>query len=278
MTNALLGLPTPRIPHTLLAVHFCATHAGISLRDYSTDAKNLAAAVLNYYEDFRPDAVWVSADTWVTAEAMGATIVFPGDHEPACGAGGPFIETMDDIAAIPPADPFTQGRQPVMLQALAFVREAIGSEAFVIGCFDQSPFSLACAMAGIDRLMMKLKVDPPFVEALLDRCVEYARAYGLAMAATGVDMLTTGDSPAGLIGPELYREVILPAEQRVCRTLRVGVLLRGTPGDVESACRAALKTVKAAGRRRFVLASGCTLAPATPADNVRAFLCSRDIH
>jgi uroporphyrinogen decarboxylase len=58
------------------------------------------------------------------------------------------------------------------------------------------------------------------VEPLMERCSEYAQAYAVALAAAGADMLTGGDSPAGLIGPQLYREVALPAEQRVIGGIR----------------------------------------------------------
>ena len=40
------------------------------------------------------------------------------------------------------------------------------------------------------------------------------------MAQAGADMLSTGDSPAGLMGAELYRQVALPAEQQVFRKLK----------------------------------------------------------
>ena len=126
-----------------LAVHYCAGLAGISLRDYTLNARRLAESVLRYYERFRPDAVWLSADTWVTAEAMGAAVAFPGPGQPLAGTGEPCVRSAADIDRIPPPDPATQGRCPLMLEALGRIKEAIGDEAFVVACFDQYPFSLA---------------------------------------------------------------------------------------------------------------------------------------
>ena len=40
--------------------------------------------------------------------------------------------------------------------------------------------------------------------------------------------------------------------------------------SVRRAARAVLETVQARGHRRFVLSSGCTLAPETPAENLDA--------
>ncbi len=137
-------------------------------------------------------------------------------------------------------------------------------------------------------------------------------------------MISTGDSPAGLIGPELYREVALPAERRVFERLRatgkklslhicgdtteliadmatsgadvleidhlldldlacatvpdevalwgnldpVGVLARGSDDDVQRVTEDAIRTVRAHGRRRFVLSSGCALAVETPPERL----------
>jgi uroporphyrinogen decarboxylase len=218
--RALQGLAIPRVATGPLAVHCCARWAGKSLREYSTDPAVLADCVLRYYEQFQPDAVWISADTWVSAQAMGAAVAFPGGDQPLGGDGTVRIRTFEDVAAIPPPDPASQGRWPMMLEALRTVVEALGDRVFVVACFDQYPFSLACALMGIERLMFSLWDNRPLVEALLERCTEYTVAYARAMAEAGADMLSGGDSPAGLIGPALYRDVALPFEKKVIAALR----------------------------------------------------------
>jgi MtaA/CmuA family methyltransferase len=184
-------------------------------------------------------------------------------------------------------------------------------------------------LMGINEIMVKLVDDPPFVEALMERCMGYSLAYGRALAGAGADMLSGGDSPAGLVGPRLYRETALPFEQRLIAGLKsatgkpvslhicgdstpiladmassgadvleidhkvdlaracdvvppqvalwgnldpVAVLAQGGAAGVRRAARAAVETVKARGRRRFVLSSGCTLAVETPPENLRAML------
>lgn len=312
-----------------LAVHFCAANAQVSLHDYTLHPKTLADSVLRYFEQFRPDAVWVSADTWVTAQAMGKAVMFPGPDQPLSGTPEPLVQTRSDVDRIPPPDPLRQGRFPLMVEALTRVVEGLRGEAWVVACFDQYPFSLACALMGMENLMLNLWDDRPLVDALMDRCAGYAVAYGKALAAAGAHMLSGGDSPAGLIAPRLYREVALPAEQRViaalqadtnlpvslhicgdstsilssmaqsgadvleidhrvdmaeaCRVVPPGIALwgnldpvqllaRSTPEEITSAVLATLSTVSAAGRRRFVLSSGCTLAVDTPAPNLAALV------
>src|ERR1019366_3822220 len=87
VTSALAGLPVPRVPVSPLSVHFCALAAGYTPREYTTSAQVLADSVIRYYERFKPDAVWVSADTWVSAEAMGARVGATDDNQPFGGLG-----------------------------------------------------------------------------------------------------------------------------------------------------------------------------------------------
>jgi len=216
-----------------------------------------------------------------------------------------------------------------MVEALRRVREALGERAFIVACFDQSPFSLACALGGIEPVMVKTIEEPEFVEALMAKDAEYALSYGLSLAAAGADMLSTGDSPAGLLGPALYERIALPFEKKVFEGLRrsvlcplslhicgdatellplmarsgagvleidhdvdldracsvvpdsvalwgnldpVGLLRDGSPADVRRTARDLIETAGSAGRKRFVLSSGCTLAPDTPPGNIRALI------
>ncbi len=298
------------------------------MRQYTTNARVLAESIIRYYERFRPDAVWVSADTWVSAQAMGATVGAVAEDQPLCGVGEPLVRTAGDIDRIPPPDVGSQGRYPLMLEALSRVVDALGKHAFVVACFDQYPFSLAAALMGLNEIMVKVVQDRPLVEALMERCLEYGLAYGRAMSEAGADLLSGGDSPAGLIGPRAYRELAWPFEKRLiaglkktaqrpvslhicgdaeplladmtvsgadvleldhrvslataCRSVGpevtvwgnldpVSLLARGSAGEVCEAAKQALATVKASGRRRFVLSSGCTLAMETPLENLDAF-------
>lgn len=327
--DTLAGRPTDRMVVGPLAVHYCAGLSGVSLRAYTTDARTLADCVLSYYERFRPDAVWLSADTWVTAQAMGAAVGFPGDDQPLGGVGEPLVQCREDVDRIPGPDVMRQGRFPLMIEALRRLVDGLQGRAFVVACLDQYPFSLACALMGMQRVMTSVLEDPPLVTTLMERCSEFTRAYAVALAQAGADMLSGGDSPAGLLGPQLYQEFALPAEQRVIASIReetsvpislhicgnalpilsdmsrsgadvleldqnvdldqacpivspdvalwgnldpVSVLARGRSEQVVEAAENALEIVRAHGRRRFVLSSGCTLAMETPPENLEALI------
>ncbi|MCF7675269.1 MAG: uroporphyrinogen decarboxylase family protein [Akkermansiaceae bacterium] len=216
----LSGQRAPRIPNGMLAVHSCAGPAGYSLQRYTTDPVAMADSVIRYHERFKPDAVWLSADTWISAEAMGARVGSTGEDQPCGGYGAPLVSSAADIDRIPPPDVSSQGRYPLMLDALRRIVDAVGAETHVVACFDQYPFSLAAALMGINEIMLAVDDDPAFVQALLDRCTEFGLAYGTALAAAGAHSLSGGDSPAGLLGPERYEEIALPAERALLEKLR----------------------------------------------------------
>ena len=186
-------------------MHVTAVLAGVQIRQYSTDPQVMADCISRYFDWFHPDAIWVSADTLVTAEAIGVQLHFPDGDQVPTGAGEPLIKIPGDIDAIPQPDPSVQGRMPVLVEALEILRKRHSDEVFIVGCFDQAPFSLASTLAGQKRVMLKSIEDRPILDSILDRCEEYATAYGLAMGRAGADMLSTGDAPAGLLGPELFR-------------------------------------------------------------------------
>ncbi|MFC2156375.1 uroporphyrinogen decarboxylase family protein [Acidobacteriota bacterium] len=220
--DALTGIihSTEAFPTGPLVTHYCAQLAGITMQEYTCNPEAMAQSVIAYYNKFLPDAVWISADTWVLAEAMGANVFFPDIDQPMCGTGLPLFEKPSDINRIPPPDVSQQGRLQRMIESLKRVKDGIGEEVFIVGCFDQSPFSLACQLMGIENIMQSLVLDPEPLKKLMDRCTEYCVVYGTALAEGGADMLSTGDSPAGLIGRQKYREIALPYEQKVFRTLK----------------------------------------------------------
>jgi uroporphyrinogen-III decarboxylase len=234
-------MPVDRPAVGPLAVHFCARQAGVTIQDYSLDDELLADCVVRYYEKFRPDAVWLSSDTWITGEAMGCHVVCTEPDQPMGGRGEPMVRTPSDIDRIPDPSVTSQARMPLMIRAMERIKERLGDDVFLVACFDQQPFSLACECMGINEIMLKVIDDPPFVEAMLERCIDYAVAYAIGLEQAGADMLSSGDSPAGLLGPSRYREFALPAgfvgragghggKRRRCAGIRLpGRYRRGLP-------------------------------------------------
>ena len=151
---------------------------------------------------------------------MGAQVGATDDNQPFGGLGSSVVRSAADIDRIPALDVGKQGRYPLMLEALSRVVDALGKDVFVVACFDQYLFSLVAALMGINEIMLRVFDDPPFVEALMQRCSDYATAYARALSDAGADLLSGGDSPAGLLSPDLYRELVLPAERRLIASIK----------------------------------------------------------
>ena len=287
-------------------------------------AETLASSRIACLERFQYDGIYISADTWVTAEAMGAPVVH-ADNAPTAGTT-PFLENASFLDKLTPPDPKQDGRLPLLVKAVEIAATRAQERFAVIANFDQSPFSLACALRGINQLMMDVYDNPNFVKQLLEICTESVLRYAKALAEAGAHILNTGDSPAALVGPANYANFGLPSEQIVfdelksCEVLTslhvcgnttkvlkhmgnshahaleldyqvdlrearkqipedvtivgniepVGVLLNGTPEEVGAQVKALLDFRDELGR--FILSTGCAIAPGTPPENIQALV------
>ena len=297
---------------------------GMTVSAELLSAETLAESRIACLERFRYDGLYISAETWVTAEAMGAPVSY-SDDTPIQGMT-PLLHDKKNLERLIPSDPKYDGRLPLLVKAVEIAARRSQDRFAVIGNFDQSPFSLACALRGINQLMIDVYDDPAFVQRLLDICTESVVRYAKAMAEAGAHILNTGDSPAMLVGPENYEKFALPYEQivfdeltscgylstlHVCgNTTRllglmgrshaqsleldynvdlsyarkclpeemtlvgnidpVGILWKGTPEDVAVSVKTLLNASSQLGR--FILSSGCAIAPGTPPENIQAMV------
>ena len=218
---AFRGEAQDRVPVIPIVGQAAAGFCGVPIREHSHDPHTLARCQIECARRFGYDGVYIAADTWVNAEAVGFPNVEHPADAPACGHGT-WIESVEQIEALALPDPKRSGRWPIMVQA---VREAVhmaGDELLIIGNFDQSPFDLACQLREINRFMVDLVENPEFAHRLLDYCAKAVSRYAVAMAEAGAHVLNTGDSAASgsLVGPRIYAEFAFPYEKRVFEAVR----------------------------------------------------------
>ena len=218
---AFWGERQDRVPVIPLVGQAAAGFCGVPIREHAHDARTLARCQIECARRFGYDGVYIAADTWVNAEAVG----FPNvEHPPDAPAGGhgTWIGSVEQIEALELPDPKRSGRWPVMVEAVRHAVELAGDELLIIGNFDQSPFALACQLREINRFLIDILENQDFAHRLLDYCAEAVSRYALAMAETGAHVLNTGDSAASgsLIGPQAYAEFALPYEKKVFAAVR----------------------------------------------------------
>lgn len=129
--------------------------------------------------------------------------------------------TADIIDRVEIPDPLVHGRAPVVLKAVAILREQVRDEVpILVGA--AAPFTLACQLLGEEKAMMALVLDPGDLKAVIERAEEWALRYSSSIIEAGADVVVPLDPTAtgDLIGPEAYRGFALPPQQRVARSIR----------------------------------------------------------
>jgi uroporphyrinogen decarboxylase len=213
---ALRGEKTDRTPVMLHNFMMAAREAGISMKQYRESPEAIARAFTMAVDRYGYDAVVVDIDTVTLAAAVGVPVDEPEDL-PARSAGR-RLNALEEVADLPPPDIGRHRKVQVSLEAVRLLRHQFGAEIFVRGNCDQAPFSLACAMRGMEDWLLEISgpENEPRAHALLAYATDATCQFLRLMAAAGADMLSNGDSPAGpdVISPKMYRQFALPYEKR----------------------------------------------------------------
>jgi uroporphyrinogen decarboxylase len=206
-----------RVPVMLHNFLMAAREAGFTQRRFREDPGAIAESFIRAVETYGYDGILVDVDTVVLAEALGVPVDHP--EEMPARPSGAMLASLAGVRDLGPADVGRHPRIQVWLEAVRRLAAHFRGEVFVRGNCDQAAFSLASMVRGPAEWMMDL-LDPANrrdAQALLGHCAEAAVSFLRLMAATGADMVSNGDSPAGpdLISPALYAEFAQPSERRL---------------------------------------------------------------
>jgi uroporphyrinogen decarboxylase len=222
---ALAGRWPDRRPVMLHNFRPAAREAGLTMRRFRESPERAARAFIEATERYGLDGVLIDFDTATLAGALGVGVDFPED-EPA-RAVRPRLRRLEEVRDLPPPDLAADERIAIWVETCRLVKAHFGEAVFVRGNCDQAPFSLASMMRSPADWLMDLvdRGDEPF--RLLEYCASACLRFLRLVAASGVDMLSNGDSPAGpaMISPAMYRRFALPYE----RTLAVASHGLGLP-------------------------------------------------
>ncbi len=187
------------------------------MHQFREDPRQIARCFGEAVERYHLDGVMVDIDTVTLAGAVGVPLDFPEDN-PARSHGSclPVLEAVRDLE---PIDISNDPRIQILVEAVAILVRDYGHEIFIRGNCDQSPFSLAGSMRGLDEWLMDVasQENDEFIHSLLEYCTGVTCQLLKLMARTGAHMLSNGDSPAGpdMLSPRFYCIYALPYEQRV---------------------------------------------------------------
>jgi uroporphyrinogen decarboxylase len=226
--RAIRGEPTDCLAAAPFMYDLAAIAVEIRLLDYYTDAQSLARAQLALHDMVGQDVISVGADNYYIAEGFGCEATRRDDELPALEK--PAVASLSDVYDLAVPDPGTQGRMPVMIEAIRIVRRAVGDRV-AIRCPGTGPFALASYLIGTQPWLMEVAL----VEAgMADEGAEPAIRHALGLAAdalirfgkacwdAGADIIQCGDSLAScnVISPATYARFAMPYQQRVFRAWR----------------------------------------------------------
>jgi MtaA/CmuA family methyltransferase len=222
----LAGRPVDRLPAMPITMMFAARLAGIPYRDYCQDHRLLARAQALVAERFGFDHVSAISDPAREASDLGANVVWFADQPPAIDDTRALLASAATLATLRAPDPLGGGRMTDRVRGLELLRSGGGAKRIVEG-WVEGPCAEAADLRGISTLMYDFADDPVFVDGLFDFAGSLAIRFAQAQVDAGADIIGVGDAAASLVGPDIYREVVLPHERRLVDAIHgMGALVR----------------------------------------------------
>jgi MtaA/CmuA family methyltransferase len=206
------GRPVDRPAVTPIFMSWAAHYINRTYRDYYLDGDVLVGAQLAVTNAFGIDQASAISDPWREASDFGMAFDYPEE-----GVGIPrgyLVNSDADILKLRPVDPAAGGRMRQRVESVGKLAEAVGRTHSVLG-WVEGPLAEYADLRGVERAMLDLIDKPELYLAAGEVVVENAMAFARAQIAAGADMIGIGDAAASLVGPALYRDLVLPLETRL---------------------------------------------------------------
>jgi len=166
------------------------------------------------YEKYGYDAVLLSSDVAVEAEAMGGKAVYPEDAAVAL-VDNPVKSEKDFLKLVPP-NPLTDGRMAVMVKTVELIRKKLGENAFITASAS-GPVNMASQLFGVEKFLIMFIEEPEFLEKVLDFTAEITVLYAKALFKAGATCITMGEAmcACNVIGKSRYIEFVQKRHKRI---------------------------------------------------------------
>lgn len=214
MLAAIHGDPVDRTPVFPLLMFLAADRFKVPYRLFATNGHVLAEAQLLMRSRFGVDAITACSDAFRLSADLGGDMVYPEDKTPYLAR--PLIYMGQSLSSIKKPDlddPKTRAADRVL--AVREMARAVGEECLVLGWVDM-PFAEACSLCGVSQFMLMLVEDPGLAHRILNFLTGLVIEFALLQCEAGAAMIGAGDAAASLVSARMFREFVLPYEQRVC--------------------------------------------------------------
>jgi len=119
-------------------------------------------------------------------------------------------KTPQDINEFKMPDPLAPERWDFAKKQIELYEENFA----IIGDLETTIFEFSWNLVGMEKFLMDLVLEKPYVFTLMDKVIDYHLSCGIKMLDLGVDMLWTGDDfgtqEGMMISPQLWRRIFKP--------------------------------------------------------------------
>jgi len=210
------GKEVDKIPNLNIIMTFAAKFIDTPYKQYVTDHKYLVDGNIKCCEKFGIDMVSAISDPFRETHGFGANIIFPEDDVPKCTDH--LLKEYSDIKKLKINDPDKSERMHDRLEAIRLFKKELGEEYPILG-WAEGPIAEATDLRGMGKIMTDIFDSPGFIEELFEICTEQSIVFSNAQIDAGADMIGIGDAAASLIGPQIYKDMVLKYEQRIINAI-----------------------------------------------------------
>lgn len=207
----LAGKPVDRVPNFNILMAFAAKYIGRTMDEFCADYRVLAEGNIRANEAFGIDLLNTMSDPYRETADYGAEIMFPYDSLPVCKR---FISEPCDIKKLKPFKIENSVRMLDRVRALELYKREFGEEWPIMGWVEGCAAESADLM-GLTEYIFAFYDEPEMVREMMDICLETAINCIEPQVKAGADIIGVGDAVASVLGPEKYREWILPYENKI---------------------------------------------------------------
>jgi len=218
--RACVDLQVPhRLPVFCLSQEFDARYNGLTYSQYIQDAETVVRCQLNVLDKFGWDWSWLHLDDTLEFEPLGVGVAAGENIVPATADYLPFTRKQLNALRVP--NPKTAARMPLLLDAIAGLREARGDRTCITGRV-AAPFSAVTLIFGMQESFLMMADNPRLFRDALKFAEEQAVAWGLAQIEAGAHALWYGDCNASmhLISPGQFEQWALEPCKCVCEAFK----------------------------------------------------------
>ena len=130
------------------------------------------------------------------------------------------FETPADVEAFQFPDPLADGR----FDDAEMYTEKYADEYFIVGDMELTMFDLMHLSVGMEKLLMDMAFDKPYVPTLIEAIKNFSLAIGKKLVSIGVDGIWAGDDFGGqsgmLISPKMWRKYFKKAYREIYAELK----------------------------------------------------------